>query len=68
MYSKGLHMMVAQPRQVRLFSHMLKLQNQHLQSQIAIVNINQVSSSVEYQLDLLLLSNWLLPIVESIRS
>ena len=45
-------MMVAQPRQVRLFSHMLKLQNQHLQSQMAIVNINKVSRSLEKLLDL----------------
>lgn len=49
LYSKGLHMMVAQPRQVRLFSHMLKLQNQYLNNQIAMITVNQVSHPAAFR-------------------
>ena len=43
MYGRGLHMLVAQPRQVRMFNHMIKMQQQYLNNQFSIVNINQVS-------------------------
>jgi len=43
LHSRGLHMVAAQPRQVRMFHNMLRMQQAHLnnQNQFALVNINQ---------------------------
>merc|ERR1740130_1897168 len=43
LYSRGLHMVAAKPRQVRMFHNMLRMQQAHLnnQNQFALVNINQ---------------------------
>merc|ERR1711865_479517 len=43
LYSRGLHMVAAKPRQVRMFHNMLRMQQAQLnnQNQFALVNINQ---------------------------
>lgn len=47
-YSRGLHLMARQPQQVRMMHNIMRMQQQVINKQIAIVAIQEVSSEESY--------------------